>query len=325
MHNVQLVVTCTKGKRVEIDDQLAIRNYPNQTLEERIDSWSTNLRTLPLEARRAYDLYSGSHWKTIRTIHDQFKSVQKGSVDIWICSAGYGLVNIDSYLKPYAATFSPNQEDFVGVDIRDAAKSSINSTWWKGISKFNLTNEENPRSITTLMKLNPDDIFLFCLSPTYLDVIYEELNVGKKILTEAENLMIVSTGTATSSSKNDDPHILPTDGRIRGLVGGNYGSLNAKIVHMMLKDRSRYKLTLAQQTERLFSLTNSLDPADTPTRVTLSDEEVDLYLRTNLAAQGLRSKTFLLRQLRDSGFACEQKRFYKLYEICKNEIVTKLI
>lgn len=51
-----------------------------------------------------------------------------------------------------------------------------------------------------------------------------------------------------------------------------------------------------------------------PRRPGVSDEEVRDYIRARLAAGAPPKKTSLLREFRESGRACEQSRFTKLFD-----------
>lgn len=49
-------------------------------------------------------------------------------------------------------------------------------------------------------------------------------------------------------------------------------------------------------------------------RPAVSDDEVRDYIRARLAAGAPRRKTTLLREFRESGRACEQSRFTRLFD-----------
>ena len=76
----------------------------------------------------AIDLYAGEHWDVARRLANL--SDADTSVELWVCSAGYGLIPASAPSAPYAATFTPGNAD----SVPDGAEGA--SAWWNALASW---------------------------------------------------------------------------------------------------------------------------------------------------------------------------------------------
>src|SRR5260370_27897038 len=88
---VNLVVSCTNRKRFEVPPETAVHEIGGRDLPARLKIWKRNLRVADAGEHRANDVYMGDHWSVVHTISRE-ASKSGLNVQIWICSAGYGLI-----------------------------------------------------------------------------------------------------------------------------------------------------------------------------------------------------------------------------------------
>jgi len=107
---VNVVVTCTKDKRYPVSEECQLRNVPGGTLRERMQEWHTRTNRHWRTHVPVKDLYAGDHWANVRSFESSYFDI-----DIWVCSAGFGLVRFDDEIAPYAATFSKSHPDSLSI------------------------------------------------------------------------------------------------------------------------------------------------------------------------------------------------------------------
>src|SRR5687767_10391584 len=104
-----MVVTCTDRKTVPLNGGPRASQLPPGTLEMRMDAWRNALNLTSQGAVPAEELYAGDHWSVVRSL----RSVAPAGLDlqVWVASAGYGLLRSDALIRPYSATFARGAVD----------------------------------------------------------------------------------------------------------------------------------------------------------------------------------------------------------------------
>lgn len=169
--NVHLIITCTRRKIVAVGETV----FPNERDASRAyEVWLERLAKASREtpAMTAGELYTGQHWRRATAA-----AARKGA-EIWIISAGLGLLHVTDRVVPYEATFA-------------SMPFSTRVIWAK------LTSQPpGPRrcaSLHSLMQQRPNDQFVLAASPVYLRAVEEDLCAGRDALTSPESLTIVTT------------------------------------------------------------------------------------------------------------------------------------
>src|SRR5689334_9845918 len=99
-----VIAACSDRKTVPVPRAMALRAVPGASMTERFGEWRSRISaatTLKVEASR---LYAGDHW---RAVERGVAALRRwGPTDLWIASAGLGLVAADERIPPYSATFA---------------------------------------------------------------------------------------------------------------------------------------------------------------------------------------------------------------------------
>jgi hypothetical protein len=148
---------------------------------------------------------------------------------------------------------------------------------------------------------------VIALSASYVSACYDDLlaTIGYD---EAGRVSILSAGASLHPEFGDA--LLPLDARLQPEVGGSRQSLNVRVLRRLLADGA---IEHEAMRRRLAELLEAQPPIRQYEREAMTDVQVREYIRSGLATDPKASKTTLLRQLRDSGSACEQGRFGRLF------------
>ena len=298
---VRLIVTCSNRKTNPIPDSYRLRAVAGATLAARLRSWIELLAKALEPPTSARHLYAGEHWSVARSVGDSINSGIR--VDLWVCSAGYGLIPDSAPIVPYAATFSTGQADSVPCGAKGA------TAWWNGLSDW-----EGPvggvRSLTDLIGIDRSARVLLVLSEAYLKACRADISRSLNTLTSSKRLSIISAGAKLTGDLREFQ--LPSDARLQAVFGGSLQALNIRTVDHLLS------AGIADHDEMSETLKKML--ADAPKlirygRLTATDSEVLAFIRAQLLANPRVSRTSLLREFRSGNRACEQARFANLFEI----------
>jgi hypothetical protein len=306
-HAVNLVVSCSNRKRYETAPGLAVRELVGSDVRTRLQTWRGRLKTVRAEEYPAAELYMGEHWSVVRDIPSD-ASDRGWNVRLWICSAGYGLIQPNTVIKSYQATFASGTEDSVAKEPtgRKAAQ-----TWWTGVCSYSFSGKQPfPRSFEALARAYPRTPLIVALSADYLHAVERDLLTVLQHSFFQRYLSIISCGTDSQHSSWNN-NLLPCDGGLSGSLGGTFTSLNARVARFLFGFHANAGPTV----DRLATLVGSIEKRTAPPqpRTPQSDLEVARYIREGLKKTPSVSKTKLLEEFRAAGKACEQKRFGELY------------
>jgi|688.fasta_scaffold14087_5 hypothetical protein len=303
---VRIVVSCTDRKSAPADATLQLRNYTDE-LTARADAWIERISRPTRTGRPAGDLYQGGHWHVVR----QFGAIgdKNGlAVEVWVVSAGYGLIQSESVIEPYAATFATRGADSITRVDSNANAGDDAAYWWSRLSGRR-RSDHRAASLASLAASDPQSPLLIALSGSYVRAIQKDLLTAAKALADPGLLLLV-TGEDRAAVR---PFRLPVDARLQKSLGGALGSLNARVVRLLLETTGMHGW---EATRIRTQLSNSLAevPAVVPfSRRPMTDAEIEDFIRDGITAEETIPQTRLLRRLRDNGMACEQKRFGDLY------------
>lgn len=323
-NSLHIIVNCTSRKSQQ--PLLKLDEIAEDTAKIRAKRWSKAVNEkINVESARltkANQLYSGNYWSSVRGLKSD--ALRRGyKVELWIISAGFGLITDTDHLLPYSATFTPGNHDSVAGKTTDVNSSEA---WWKELIELSFLNWRHPRSLESLIKKNPKDKFLVVVSSEYLKAIQFDLAHGLRYLAGTGDLVLISSKNARLSEEIRQRHI-PTDARflcgpdcaldctnhllgrsIRGSIGIN---LARRLVNL---DGGIGDFSVAKYKELVSAALQKSPQLFLHKRTPMSDEEVKEFIRSELTAIPEASRTRLLRKLRDQGRACEQERFRRLYE-----------
>ncbi|WP_320704537.1 DUF6884 domain-containing protein [Enterobacter bugandensis] len=169
--NVHLIVTCTSRKTVPAGDAV----FPDERdVERAYGLWLERLA----QARRgspsmtAGELYTGQHWSRAAA------AAARNGAEMWVISAGLGLLHVSDPVVPYEATFS--------------SMPFCHRTHWERLTT-RPPAEQRYASLKTLMQAGPDDRFVVAASPVYLRAVESDLLAGRDALRTPEQLQVVTS------------------------------------------------------------------------------------------------------------------------------------
>lgn len=305
---VRMVVTCTDGKTIPARAPLRLRDHPDG-VDDRAERWVIALESAPVAGVTASSLYKGEHWSIARSLPALAAGVG-WDLELWVASAGYGLVRADAPLKPYAATFTNGQPDSVDCSPTRGVAEPAAQRWWSTLTRWRGPAPTAPRSLAVLAETAPDVPLVFVGSAAYLRAVGPDLSAAVGALEDADRLLVVSGG---SEGPVVAQHRLPVDARLLHALGGTRISLNVRVAAHLVATANDHCFGLGRSREQLAGLLEQQPDLPTYDRLPLTDEEVRLFIENELEVDHAASQTALLRRLRDSARACEQKRFGALY------------
>ena len=299
---LNVVVTCTKEKRFAVCSDCELRSVCDDKLADRVRSWRGRLVSCR-QRIPARELYGGDHWAVAREI-----SSRRFNVQTYVCSAGYGLIHIDDPISPYSATFSRRHPDTVW---QNSGREDISAAdWWAKICGWKGHRGFGPRSFVELASENTDTPLLVVASEIYLRAIHRDLVKARESLVCPRLLLVLSAGTRELGELTEN--LLPCDARMQPEVGGVRRSLNVRLASKIVSE-ARDVPTLDGLKRKLRRLLAKQPDLPVYNRKPMSDDEVRKFILKGIRRHKKASHTPMLRELRDAGYACEQKRFAGLF------------
>jgi hypothetical protein len=234
-------------------------------------------------------LYAGEAWTQTRRL---VQAARAGgwAPQVFVASAGLGLRSVDTPSPSYAATFAPGELDSVVTARTEAAE------WWGHLRHLpGSTEPARLRGSATLL----------VLSASYAHAMRADL----------QELARVGGDTLLVGGSQELPGLrrLPSDKQLRSALGGTATSLNLRMAIKWLQINgagSLHSLVGRRAWDRWAQEVRVLDRFD---RVALTDDELVKLIRRLVAELPGLSRSAALRELRDRGWACEQRRFAALF------------
>lgn len=315
-----LVASCTERKRAVIPEGLHLRNLATAALSNRVDRWWERLEQTSAVARHpAVNLYGGEHWTyaqhSLEALRDRGQPAE-----LWVASAGYGLVPASARLSPYSATFTSGSPDSV---VQDASTGPTRieqlQDWWAALARFTGPEWQAPRSLQRLATRDPRATLVIVAAPHYIRAMRIDLLAARSALLRPEQLILVSNQELLADPELA-PNLIPVDERCQTVVGGTMLGLNARVAHRLLAEGHAGPLTAPRLRERYDSMVSDAEKPPKHNRERMDDKEVLSFLRTALQQDPKAGWTLLLRTLRGNGRACEQGRFRELHKQVRDEV-----
>jgi hypothetical protein len=298
---IHLITNCTKNKRKIYNiPTISISDLRSTTLEDRVHEWrgliEKNVSRVP-----AKDLYCGGHWSVVRDIHDN-------GCEVFVLSAGFGFIGIDSEITRYDATFNTGDKNSILQSSTEISRDEWNIEWWKQLNRV----REDKYSLSELYLHNKSDCFFITVPPLYLNVIQPELIELKEAgLVTPMNTFIISSGASISSSLSD--LYLPVTADFSAFLRGSRGTLGIRMAQYFIDGLTGVESiadTIKYRHSKLLELSEKPIKYN---RKKMLDGDIRLWI----SQQKTSSVTLALRNFRDEGNACEQKRFGKLFNSVK--------
>jgi len=350
MKKVILVSTCTNIKTAHVADFKKLQNCKSSIFDRAVNAWCDVLWSTPEDRIPAKELYAGNHWGETLKAFTNLSGREGCSPELWVLSAGCGLIPAELPVSPYSATFSSGLDGISELIWQPGWSPKERAQyWWKGINQGKPA--ELPKTLVDI-DAGENSLFLFVLSKEYMPAVEQELF---ELISAGRQVLIVSAG-GYAGRKSLHPilraRMFPLSEKFetyRSSLHGSKVALNANFAHWLtvehldellsnpdgvlstvakieqsLPDPS--SLSLAEFVQVTHSAGSDLPAEELEhvwtkrNRVTvpMTDEEVLAYIHQHYEP-GVSSATKLLRKLRHEELrSCEQKRFGALFKNYEN-------
>jgi hypothetical protein len=294
---IVLLVACSQRKRIGPLSELQLASL-DATAPRRAGQWKRRLLRVDAPQHAAQDLYMGDHWRAVCQAYQLARQYSSGA-ELWIISAGYGLIAADEMIKPYSATFASGAADSVWRGPRDGDREACLRQWWRLMGR-------GP-SLPELVQRPGGGAVVVAAGAAYLTAISADLEMAVAHDPSRERVSVISAGARGNGA------LLPVSGDFRGTVGGTDSSLNARLLARLAAEASTHHFRRTAMATFVAGIARDL--ASTPRvrgrRVT--DEEVIGEIKALRRRLPFVSRTQALRGLRERNIACEQSRFASLW------------
>jgi hypothetical protein len=280
---IQVIVTCAANKTVDIPEELQFGKLPILSVDESVVEWIKRLKSTNVNLVKMINLYKGGYWGIVKDINSNSK------VDnVWVLSAGYGIVNANQEVKPYAIALKDNSFDSIKLNTKEQSNESY-SLWWDNIT------DKRKLSITDVYNQYKDDLFIVYASYEYMKAIKNDfINIVDK-----PNVLIVSPDTKI---KEFTPHILNTNLRLRSFLGGNKMTVSSLTVKHLIENIDNIGYTKSEVNKYFTNIISQQPnlPTQNPVRTKLNDEE---FTKLLLEIGINKPKTAIIKAINERGYA----------------------
>lgn len=304
---ILILASCTERKRLPVPSALRLARIRGRDPGRRAVRWWHRLMHHRGDTLPAIDLYAGGHWSVVQRLPEVARTRGLRPA-LWVISAGYGLVPAGARLHAYSATFAPGHPDSVSRNVSGAAGRQA---WWAELARFKGPDPKAPRSIADLVRQDPSASVLVVASAHYVNAVEPDLVKAAARLVEPERLMIITTPGSMARGPLG-PHVIAARARWQAILGGARTSLHARLAERIL-DRAADGLSVEIVRARLERMLERSPAVPKDGRQKMTDDDVRAFVRQALTRDPRAAHTKLLRALRDSGRACEQSRFRRLF------------
>jgi len=313
MKRINLITTCSNSKTATNDTlKLCSIKQDFDNLHNLANKWSNLIDQMMHKnyGLCASTLYKGGHWS------NALKATSGLDVDLWVVSAGLGLLHSDDFAINYQATFSSGQAD--SIPLYGLSKTESSQRWWHYLCKIR-TSYSKLNSISTLMQERCDEIFIIAGSNVYIEAIYCDLIDGMMHLTNAtEQLAIITSKNSSYEKCNLKDNNLFSSKRMMSWLKCNMTSLNVSLANKLITIliKNDYDLIAAKKT-----IINKLDELPSiikSTNIKCTDMDLRKYIRNEIEFNSSVSATKCLLKLRKNGLSAEEHRFRTIFSEIKN-------
>jgi len=300
---IEIISSCTNSKTKIPNKTLTIEYYDKEkSLDEIIKIWKNIINENKFDKYLTTYLYKGIGWKATLNTYNFFSNYYK--TELYIASAGYGLIHHDTKISSYDATFAPRTLNSIDKFNKDKAS---NIKWWDSINSFQVNSFS-------------DDSYIFVVLPhNYL--IATQNFIQKLIEVHGKRVFIfrANQNEVLSFMKG---YTVEFDLRFNSYQTGTLSSLLARAVLWLSKEIVEHKIPFEHHLfqEHIEKKMKNYTLYKMPKREQLSEEKLIKKIENMIANDGIRTASKGLRKLRESGIACEQKRFGSLFKKVKSQI-----
>lgn len=295
-----IVITgCTNRKRAKPNSALLARNLSTLPLPELADQWVSLLES-EVDRTLVSKLYCGRAFR---------EAVAAGKIlkaEIYVVSAGLGVVSAESEVPSYGLTLASRESDSIQ---RHFATKGSNADWWKQLTARSPFHQP-------LDVIAGDKLVLIALSQPYLEMVLGDLlTLPERVI---DRLRIFARVTADELPDDLRDNLMPYDLRLDGPESPLRGTLG-DFAQRSLRHFSQWVFSrdpfggAAGHAALVRAALAPYGVTRIPTRKKAENDEIAAAIQQHWSeSNGGVSK--MLRYFRDElGIACEQTRFKKIF------------
>lgn len=292
------------------DPDLRARTLPVRSLTDRSRVWIARLTETQAPTLAAAKMYKGQHWAAVRRLPASAEAA--GLIpDLWVISAGYGLIHESAPIAAYSATFAASDND--SVCRREDGDTAIAArAWWRQLGAWVGPVPGAPRTLSALAEANSEAAILLVAGPSYVRALSDDLREARKRLVDANQLVIITSRDARIPETLLQ-NVVPSEAPLQAIHGGALSSLHARTAQCVLSEAREVPLRAEALVVRWTEIVEGGVSTSAQARARLTDDDLRVFIRAALAADRSATATSALRGLRANEQACEQKRFSKLF------------
>jgi len=162
-----------------------------------------------------------------------------------------------------------------------------------------------------LVRQDPKAGMLIIGSADYVRALEKDLLAAAEHLDDPRRLVVVSGHEMKAGRLGN--HVISSDSSLQNRLGGARTSLHARVGRKLLDFAVSSGWDIEKLRDRYRRMLESTPEANLTERRRLTDDDVRRFIVQQLAKDPRAKATGLLRQLRESGQACEQARFKGLF------------
>jgi hypothetical protein len=305
--DVVLVTSCTNRKKQSASPALQARNLSPGTLSSVISEWTSRVREAT-DRIKARDLYGGR----------SFREALAAQSELFVCSAGLGVMGTDALIPPYNLTVTGTGADNVLQRIQERRPVQP-SEWWNS-----LLSGLRIDPLSAVIARKTDRLIVLALSTTYLQMVSEDLDsLSDHALRHLR--VIGRPGTRENLSPRVAASVVVYDDRLEGAGAGRAGTRSdfrqRAARHFILTVIPKSRNADAREHDALVSQSLvGYSPRVVEQRKRHLDSELKDIIRDVWKEAGGRVTTGLRILRRERHIACEQGRFKQLFAQISDEI-----
>ena len=300
------VVNCVNRKTLKTDKEMAISSY-SLNPKVRAKNWITRLSNPQSALINAFDLYAGEGWQVVK---NTISGLKKIGIELWIVSAGYGLIRSDSLIESYNATFEPGVRNYVGKGNKEKDNREMDRIWWATLNGWKGPPKASERSFMSLISNNPQSPIVISLSRKYFSAVSDDLEEAVRNLQRHNRIFLVASGEL---NKPFESIHIPVHSRYTQKLGGKPLSINFLTASEIIKSHGQHNFNFKDVRQMVAENLETLPDLVPHERIKLTDNEIVEMIKVLKSENLGHSHSSLLTVYRDLGYACEQSRFKDLY------------
>lgn len=308
---ITVVTGCSRRKRLKPDEALSAADLDCAALDVLARDWLSRLACADrrIEAR---SLYAG------RQFGEAMQAAEVLKADLWVVSAGLGVIDSSSMVAPYALTVSQGADDSILTRAVGAASAQA---WWQALTHGEVGCKSLGNALSN--KVSATGLILVSLSGVYLEMVSEELLTLPQ--QELERVRIFTMPSSKASRGRLGEFIMPYDRRLDGPDSPIPGTI-VDFAGRALRHFAGTvfpvtpEATAAEHAAEVSRRLNGWRVASSVDRVKMADDELVATLKYHWAESGASASQMLKAVRYDLGIACSQERMQKLHGFVRAEI-----